>query len=394
MIAICLVPFFVNAVGYKWPYLGLIIQYSRYSIFISVALIIFLNRGSVNRIFKMRPVYMIALCLFLFYLSAVINKGSISSVSQLAMYALFPFMLFSVVPQRENIFSILSCGVAYAIDFLVVTNLFIIIFYPEGIYQTFSSDTISKYYLFGTKNQMVAPVMLGLFFSVECAFQRRGRITVPAVIMCSISAYELYIGGSSTGLIILFAFIILVLLQSSDRVPNPSVTLIALAIFAFGIVVVRVQDFFSFIIVGILHKSLTLSDRVYIWDAALDAIKNNPILGTGITESLSGNVHLQLDYLEKDIFAHDIYLDIMLMGGIPSLVIFILLLLCLKRDYEIITQNNRVTLIWCGILVYLFASIVDIYTTNYVLYIMMAYISRLSIYEQSEHRLIQEGGER
>ncbi|WP_423220497.1 O-antigen ligase family protein [Bifidobacterium imperatoris] len=192
--------------------------------------------------------------------------------------------------------------------------------------------------------------------------------------MSLICTLELIIGGSGTGLIVLFVFIVLCLLELKHRTISPNLSLIVLLASFLGIVVFRIQNIFSFLIVDVLHKSLTLSDRTYIWDSAIESILSHLILGTGITDSLSGNVHLKLSYLVKDIFAHDLYLDYLLMGGVPALCIFICLLISVKNSYCYILNRNR-TFIWWGIVIYLFASIVEIYTTNFCLFLMFAYMS-------------------
>lgn len=266
-------------------------------------------------------------------------------------------------------------GITYGLNTLVLINLSIMLFFPQGLYQTISSNTISYYYLFGAKNQMVAPIMTCLFFNMETAYRSYNKIiTKTSLFMCFICAFELIIGGSGTGLIVLAAFIILCLFELKHQKISSNLSLIVLLASFLAIVIFRIQNIFSFLIVDILHKSLTLSDRTYIWDAAIESILSHPILGTGITDSLSGNVHLKLSYLVKDIFAHDLYLDYLLMGGIPALCIFVCILISVKKSYDSFL-NKKNTLIWWGIVVYLFASIVEIYTTNFCLFLMFAYIN-------------------
>ena len=217
--------------------------------------------------------------------------------------------------------------------------------------------------------------MTCLFFNMETAYRSYNKIiTRTSLSMCFICAFELIIGGSGTGLIVLAAFIILCLLELKHREISSNLSLVVLLASFLAIVIFRIQNIFSFLIVDILHKSLTLSDRTYIWDAAIGSILSHPILGTGITDSLSGNVHLKLSYLVKDIFAHDLYLDYLLMGGIPALCIFVCILISVKKSYDSFL-NKKNTLIWWGIVVYLFASIVEIYTTNFCLFLMFAYIN-------------------
>lgn len=331
-IALAIIPFFQSTIGYKYPILGLGVQYLRYFFFGIIIILILINTHAFSFITRNTKIYLTISLIFIFFISAVVNNTNIVSVFQLSLYLLYPFLLFSVWADSSTGTLNICKGITYGLNTLVLINLSIMLFFPQGLYQTISSNTISYYYLFGAKNQMVAPIMTCLFFNMETAYRSYNKIiTKTSLFMCFICAFELIIGGSGTGLIVLAAFIILCLFELKHQKISSNLSLIVLLASFLAIVIFRIQNIFSFLIVDILHKSLTLSDRTYIWDAAIESILSHPILGTGITDSLSGNVHLKLSYLVKDIFAHDLYLDYLLMGGIPALCIFVCILISVKN---------------------------------------------------------------
>ena len=43
----------------------------------------------------------------------------------------------------------------------------------------------------------------------------------------------------------------------------------------------RLQNLFEFLIVDVLHRNLTLTDRVFIWDCVIEYIKHKPLFGYG-----------------------------------------------------------------------------------------------------------------
>ena len=59
--------------------------------------------------------------------------------------------------------------------------------------------------------------------------------------------------------------------------------LCGILLFVLLVVVFDIPKYFSFILVDILHKGISLSTRTYIWDATLQHIKERPILGFGST---------------------------------------------------------------------------------------------------------------
>ena len=82
----------------------------------------------------------------------------------------------------------------------------------------------------------------------------------------------------------------------------------------FGIIVYRMQNMFAFIIQDMLHKDLTFTNRVYIWDDLLKRFTERPVLGYG----MDGYVHKS-----GAVTTHNGILDIMYKGGIIAVLFFI-----------------------------------------------------------------------
>lgn len=85
------------------------------------------------------------------------------------------------------------------------------------------------------------------------------------------------------------------------------------------IVVLGVQKYFSFIIVDIFNKDITLTNRTYIWEDCFDLIKSHILFGNGIIDfesrlSLYGVYH-----------AHSNFLNIILETGIIGFFIYLCL---------------------------------------------------------------------
>lgn len=383
-VAILLIPWFTFAVGVKWPVLGIMINTWR-MIVLLWALICLIGSKRVRHNF-LSCGYVFPMMLFygILLLSTIINDENISNALQLVIYGVWPFIVMSMVDNRYEKKQTFLEGIIIAFSVLIVINLVLILAYPGGIYTTYSSGTATKYYLFGAKNQMVAPLITALVFFVEYSYRKYQRMTMLTAILCSLCIIEIILGGSGTGVLMVAAFIAMFFYQKrKSKGLNSTVTLAIVFAITVGFVVLRLQNWFDFIIVSFLHKSLTLSNRVYIWDAAIEIIKEHPWIGTGVSGFLAGDVLLNLSYLSRNTFAHDMYLDYLVMGGIGALGGFFMILYVAKKQYDssfIISRYGK-TYVWGGIILYLTASIVEIYTGNYCLFIMMAYIVSLQKYE-------------
>ena len=91
----------------------------------------------------------------------------------------------------------------------------------------------------------------------------------------------------------------------------------------FGIVIFRLQNVFGFLIEGVLHKGLSFTGRTELWDLAIEKILKYPWLGCGYAHP-TGKVYR----LAKGKYynAHNVFLEVLLEGGILAAVPFVLML--------------------------------------------------------------------
>ena len=396
-IALLLFPFFTYALGLKWQVAGMVVNAMRVMSMLLVSIWFVTHRSGLSRFLKIKIVDLIFLLFLIIAISSVLNGKSISSAAQLAMYAIMPFTIFNMFINTKNGLRHILEGTVLIFVIINIANLIFMIIFRNGIYQTYTANTVTKYFLFGGKNQMVAPIITGTFFVIEYSFYRYNKLSKKCILLCLINLLELVWGGSGTGLLMFGLIVVAVALK--DRLKNKfklKYGLGAVFAIAIGLVVFRVQNYFSFLIEAIMHKSLTLSDRTFIWDAALLLVKSKLFTGYGVGKSLSGEVFIDLGYMSETIFAHDIFLDYLVMGGLFALVVFILILLETQKEYKEMISITRYwkTFIWIGVLIYMCASIVEIYTGNYCLFLMIAYITfmyKVAVREKIESKDSEEG---
>lgn len=351
MVTILIVPWFNFAIGIKWPLVGILINGCRlvellWALFCSVkskrVLHNFLGNGYILPLASLYGVL---------FISTSVNSGNIVNALQLALYGFWPFVVLSIPVNRDKIKDTFLEGIVIAFSVLVVINLLLMLTYPEGIYTTYTSGTVTKYYLFGAKNQMVAPLMTALVFFVEYSFRRYNGMKPTTAFMCILCIAEIVMGGSGTGVLMVALFVALSFYQKwKAKSMNSTITLFIVLAVTVGFVVLRMQNWFDFVIVSILHKSLTLSDRIYVWDAAIEIIKAHPWIGTGISGSLTGDVLLNLSYLSKNTFAHNMFLDYLVMGGVGALGGFLMNLYVTKKQYDrsLAVFEHGKTYVWGG----------------------------------------------
>lgn len=97
-----------------------------------------------------------------------------------------------------------------------------------------------------------------------------------------------------------------------------------------GILFFRIQNIFSYIIEKLLHKSLTLTGRIYIWDIVLAKCLKHPLIGVG-AELNNNDKNITINEMQHVFFertqAHNQLLSILYFNGIIGIALFIIFIL-------------------------------------------------------------------
>lgn len=136
------------------------------------------------------------------------------------------------------------------------------------------------------------------------------------------------------------------------------------------IVILRLQNLFSYLIVGVLKKDLTFTGRTKMWDSAILLIKRNPILGYGYMSQESETILLGGPH------THNVLLEQLLRGGIVYAILFATMILLLNvklkrskkylHEVYIIPMMSLITVpIWL-------AGITENIMEDYILYLLFA----------------------
>lgn len=133
------------------------------------------------------------------------------------------------------------------------------------------------------------------------------------------------------------AFLGLAYLVTVERFPKNTAFLIIsinVALF-FCLVIFNKIDFLQNIIVNVLHRDMTLTDRTVIWGITIDKILDNPLTGYGMIDGLA--FQSMLPYI-IGINAHNTYLMILFDGGILLFGLFISLLVVAATEFDSYTH--------------------------------------------------------
>lgn len=196
-------------------------------------------------------------------------------------------------------------------------NIILLLNIPSLIEQL-QFTAYNRNFLIGGKNALAVFCIPSIYYNYLSMMLKNRKINLKGMIFIVIAIFTPLIGGSSTGFIASVIVIICVVFRKVNIKIN------VLYFVYVGVLLIMLNanllnniPIINSFITETLNKDLTFTGRTFIWNKSLFFIKNN-FLGYG-----RGN-NLLLNYFNGINECHNIFLQVLLDGGIISLILFLL----------------------------------------------------------------------
>lgn len=303
-------------------------------------LMIFLFFMFIANKYKISKMSILIICYFLIgFLSTLLHSNDLFSFIKVAGPGIAICLLTDYLIQKNKIIYFKSIyttlGIAYFLNFITILK-----YYPVGMYQM---DKVSgDLYLMGYDNGMIYNLLPLCGISLILSYIKTGKliskVSLFAILLTVISEFFV---DSASGIVEITLFLIFSICRNNfllKKIMRPYFVFLNYFIFSLGINVFRIQNLFKYLIVDVLKKDLTFTNRTYLWDYALNIIKSKPIFGIGY-----GEHNIYGIFSRSYSHPHSMMLDIMVKGGVILLISFIFILFhfsdCYKRSSNFIIKN-------------------------------------------------------
>lgn len=191
----------------------------------------------------------------------------------------------------------------------------------------------------------------------------RNKVGKNTVLIIGICVISFLIGWISTALLGFAVFVILNFLTYKKKLSkniNYKVLSISALLINVGVIFFRIQNYFSFIIENILGKKISLTGRTYVWDLAIEIIKESPIIGHGISENGSF-----VNFYGLMLQGHSQLIQTLYEGGIIAVIFLVLAIIyCGKKLMKY--KGNPIATIITNMLFTIFIMMIAERYANYV----------------------------
>lgn len=276
-------------------------------------------------------------------------------------------------------------GSSYILGIYSIMNCISIILFPGGMY---ASSMYTENYFLGYRTSWFAIYLLALITTLLMYSNEKNKNSKKWMYIVVISVFfSMIMVWTATGLFCftLGAFLLYYWTRKNHKTMKMTTLMGIEAAIFYASVIARLQKYASFLLVDILKKDVTLTERTRIWDNALSIIEKNTLFGIGRLSPES--MRLLLGYGASH--PHCRYLHIMLCCGIVGIIIFCLTLYISCKGNITEQKERENTIIMAGMASFLTACQVESLsaTAAYVfpLFLIAGYIHR-SVELQEDRR--------
>lgn len=254
------------------------------------------------------------------------------------------------------------------LEVIVVLNFITILLFSDGINSTYM-------WLLGKKNTHFTIIFPTLILSVLYSYINSKKILLRTIIIVTISTISVFLLKSSTSELAICMFIFFIIFAKffeKNSILNLKLYYIISIILFFLIIIFRLQDLFSFIIVDIIGKELSFTGRTKIWDSAIKFVKSHFILGYGNELEMFRTAKF---HTIEATHCHNMILEILYQGGIFLLGLFIYLLSILEKEIKKY-ENTRIGkfFAWC-IFIYLTVWLTEVHQFETFLWVFSIFFN-------------------
>lgn len=231
-------------------------------------------------------------------------------------------------------------------------------------------------FFLGYDNNFVPTIVLGCFIVIFNSYYKYNKFDKKSIFNIIITIITCIIIQSSTAkvcliLIILHLICIKCKYKVLKKVLNSITSFIVSNILVISIVILRIQKKFEYIIVNVLHRDITFTGRIYIWNRAIEMFNNSPIIGAGVYDP-------EIRAKEFRVFhAHCNILNIAMEGGIISIISFLLLIFRVFSQLYNNRKNILSYILSSSFAIYFIITITEFYTKNPIFYLLIIIVSVL-----------------
>lgn len=312
--------------------------------------------------------------------STIIYHGNIDGALWKVISLVYIAMLVDISVKEEKI-ELLIRNMMIHLELCTYINALTVLFKPNG----FFSRSISAYgktqeWFLGSDHYFIIWAVPA--FLISWIFKEYTGEKYRCYILCIVTVAIQFIRGSATGIVGVMIFTIWLVIPWIKKFMTPIKSMLIASILLLAVVFLRNADFLEPLIVNVLGKDMTFTSRLGIWDNAIKAIIEKPIIGHGIL--YSNQIVEQLGQIGEILWkgathCHCQILQVMFQSGIVGLICYLTVIIISFSCYKKYIKTSIAQVGTICLFIFCVISITEVYEypQMYLLFIVPCYLKKI-----------------
>lgn len=308
--------------------------------------------------------------------NTIVHGGNLRSCANSVFTILGVSLLYDMLEDFKDEF--LSAQL-FCFEIMIYINLFTEIAFPNGLYRgtMYSANWFLGYYNIHTR-YFIPALMIAYMYMNYTGKRARTYLLTAATIL---SAMLVWSGGvivSMAGMVITYIFF-----RNKTRLFNYYNYWMIHLVFFVLIIVMKLQNYFRWLIDDVLGKWRSLEGRMLIWQADIELIKRSFLVGYGIEYD-----EKRKRYFDWALHSHNQLLEVLYDGGIVYFISMIVVIAMAGKRLNRYKNSEIVKVISIAFLGWCIHGLVEPHITPFLMgMFIIAYHSECYISEADERKL-------
>lgn len=321
---------------------------------------------------------------FITFLSTIINKGDIIRFIGPAVTTIAMAMISEILIKKEGLLQVLKkVNIYFRIIFII--NIISIILIDFTDFKQFCNV-----YFLGIDNRFIFTFLPWILFEGITSYIEYGRLRKSYYICFIGCEIILFYRFSLSAMLSLLLFAIPIVSKINlSRFKNTA--FISMIIANIELVVCDISKYLSKSL-SFFSRDVTLSGRTFIWNGAIETIKNSPLIGSGMKSLIDDKVFFYNStspyYLEfcKVSHPHNSLVAIAYRGGILALVVYLIIFYRSLRNLKRNKNHKLSNLLFISLIIIIITSLFDTmdFSGLYFVFGLCCFIDKIKYKEVSE----------
>lgn len=293
--------------------------------------------------------------------STLIHEGEVYGTIVGSFSILSVMMLYDAAYNNKQ--QLFLSAQLFCFELVIYINLLTELLFPDGLYTDVSTIVHTTNWFIGYYNnhsQFFIPALLFAWLY----WAKSGKLFRPILLTTAIYVSAVLVWSGGVLLSLACMTLVFLFFKNRTKLLNYYTYWSIHIVFFVGVYVLHIQDWFDWLLVGILGKLGSLTFRIDLWGRTLKLIAKSLLVGYGVQSLYTRVAEV---HLAHGVHAHNMLLEQLYQGGVIGLALWVIIIIVAGRKLMKYGYTMESKIISTAFLGWCVATLVEPFTTSFLM---------------------------